>query len=324
MVKQYQENSMSELTTLNMADTSHEYLADTAVKRQVGRFRETRKAQLMRSALGTLCEIAPQTTASIAYALLSRPPRSPERSWQTRLLESARRSWLRIGNRGIAMHTWGRGPTVLMVHGWGARSTHMGKMIEPLVQAGFRVVSFDAPAHGQSEGRHTDLVEFSAAIAAVARQSGPIHTIVAHSFGVAMALLARRDWGVEAKRQIYISSFDHCKWFTEAFRHHAGISAEVMESTRQMMVERHNGRVNWDQLSVVEMLRRTQEPTLLIHDREDDEIPFQHTVALHEAAACGELFTTSGFGHHRLLGLSSVIDRVVKFVSDETTKNPRL
>ena len=80
-----------------------------------------------------------------------------------------------------------------MVHGWGARATHMGKMIEPLVAAGFRLVAFDAPAHGESFGGSTDLIEYAAAIKAVARHAGPVHTLLAHSFGVAMALYARRD-----------------------------------------------------------------------------------------------------------------------------------
>lgn len=291
--------------------------ADAATRRQVGRFRESNKAKALRYAFISLCKIAPNTAARFTFSLLARPPRSPERSWQTQLRESARLFRVRWGDRKIVAYSWGEGPAILMVHGWGARATHMGKMIEPLVKAGFRVISFDAPAHGASRRRSTDLVEYASAISAVAQHIGPIHTILAHSFGVAMALYARRDWGVEAQKQIYISSFNHCRWFTEAFRYHVGISAEVMERARQMMVNRYLGRFDWDKLSVVELLRRTHEPTLLVHDEDDGEIPFHHTLELYGAKAEAELFSTTGLGHHRLLGDPSVISRVVQFVMEQ-------
>jgi pimeloyl-ACP methyl ester carboxylesterase len=178
------------------------------------------------------------------------------------------------------------------------------------------VVAFDAPAHGQSAGRATDPIEFASAINTVARFAGPVHTLVAHSFGVAMALFARRDWGVQAQRQIFISSFEHCNWFLDAFAQYVGLSAPALSKARQMMVDRYPDRMDWDSLSVVGMLRQAPEPTLILHDTEDEEIPFQHSLAIMQAAPNAQMQTTSGWGHHRLLGSPVVIERVVRFVSN--------
>ncbi len=295
-------------------------IAGAPPRRRIGRFAETRRMRLVRGAFRVLCGVTPGLSAHLAYKLLATPPRSPEKPWQTELREIAVTTRLRMGAQDIAVYEWGSGPTVLMVHGWGARATHMGKMIEPLARAGFRVVAFDAPAHGESFGRSTDLVEFAAAIKAVARHAGPIHTVLAHSFGVAMALFARRDWGVEVKRQVLVSSFTHCKWFTEAFARHVGLQPGVMERAMQMMVDRYQGRLDWDHLSVVEMLRQHDDPTLIIHDREDQEIPFDHSVALLQAAPQARFHATSGLGHHRLLGDAGVIAEVVKFVAAPADK----
>lgn len=292
---------------------------EPGVRRHVGRFRETRRVQAARGAFWVLCKVAPRIAARIAYDVLARPPRTRELPWQMALRKDALVYCLRTGGHELVVYEWGDGPTVLMVHGWGARATHMGKMIGPLVAAGFRVVSFDAPAHGSSSGRSTDLIEFAGAVASVVQHSGPIHTVVAHSFGVAMTLFARRDWGFEVKNQILISSFDHCKWFTEAFRRYIGIEASVMEQARQLMVERYSGRLNWDQMSVVEMLRRTSEPTLIIHDQQDGEIPFQHSLSLLQGAPNARLYATNGMGHHRLLGSQDVIEQVVKFAAGESS-----
>ena len=285
----------------------------TLQRRTVGRFAEKPGIKAVRIAFKLLCRVLPTAAAHLTYQLLSRPPRAPERPWQMALREQAQTTRLAHSSGTLYVYSWGDGPTVLMVHGWGARATHMGKLIKPLVAAGFRVVSFDAPGHGQSSGRTTDLVQFASAIAAVARFAGPIHTLIAHSFGVAMALYARRDWGVEVDRQVLVSSFDHCKWFTDAFAAYVGLDPQVMAQARQLMVDRYVGQLDWEQLSVVDMLRGTPEPTLILHDTDDLEIPIQHSLSLLQAAPAAQFHTTSGCGHHRLLANPALIERVVRF-----------
>jgi pimeloyl-ACP methyl ester carboxylesterase len=299
------------------ARSNHDARLRVSHARSVGRFRETRKVTWARNASGLLCRVAPGLAGHLTYALLAKPPRAPERAWQHALREEARTTWLPLALDQIAVYDWGKGPTVLMVHGWGARATHLGRLIKPLVDAGYRVVAFDAPAHGHSTGSRTDLVAYAAAVAAVARHAGPVHTLLAHSFGVAMALYARRDWGVQANRQVLISSFDHCKWFVEAFGQYAGMTTAVLDRARQMMVDLYQGRLDWDRLSVVEMLRSAPQPTLIIHDREDGEIPFAHSLALMQAAPHARFYATSGLGHHRLLGNSDVARQIVDFVSGD-------
>ena len=110
-----------------------------------------------------------------------------------------------------------------------------------------------------------------------------------------MALYARRDWGVQVQCQVLVSSFRHCNWFTEAFAKYVGLHPNVMARAMQMMVERYQGRLDWNSMSVVEMLRRTRQPTLIIHDREDLEIPFEHSVALLQAAPHAQFHATSGW-----------------------------
>ncbi len=285
-------------------------------RRNVGRFAETPTIRAVRWVFRVASRLLPKLTAHTAYALLAKPPRGPERVWQRALREQARTSCVRVSEHTVAVYEWGAGPTVLIVHGWGARGTHLGKLVEPLVQAGFRVVAFDAPAHGHSDGRSTDPVQFAAAVAAVARHVGPVHTLLAHSFGVAMALYARRDWGVKAERMVFISSFNHCKWFLDAFAQYLGIKPSVMAKAGQMMVKRYQGRLNWDHMSVVDMLRCTREPTLIIHDIDDQEIPFQHSLDLFRAAPHADFHATSGLGHHKLLGSDDVIGRVVRFTEN--------
>lgn len=283
--------------------------------RRAGRFAPTRGLRLVRAVYGVLCRVAPAVAAPLAYAQLATPPRTAPRDWHLALRQQAVRQRLPFAGGELAVMSWGKGPVVLMVHGWGSHATHMGRLVGPLVSAGFKVVAFDAPAHGESSGRATDLVQFASAIAAVASHAGPLHAVLAHSFGASMALYAQRDWGVQARRMVLISSFDHCNWFTEAFAEHVGLTAAVLARVRQRLVRLYGGRLDWARMSVVDMLRAGDTPTLVVHDEDDEEIPFEHGLALAQARAGVSFKRTRGYGHHLVLRSASVIDSVVKFIA---------
>ena len=283
---------------------------------RAGRFVETPAVKWLRQAFAVLHATSPAAAAHLAYVLLTRPPRVAERPWQVSLRQRAAQSTLPFGRGHLALYSWGSGPTVLLVHGWGARGTHLGKMVPPLVAAGYRVVAFDAPGHGCSSGRSATLPQFAGAIAAVAAHVGEIHTLVAHSFGVSMALWAQLDWGMQARRQVLFSSLDHCKWVTEEFARLMRLPQSVLARGRELMVERCQGAMDWERLAVGEMLAQTAQPTLLVHDAEDPEVPIEHMFNL--MVACPrrplELHVTEGLGHHRLLGNREVLERLVAFI----------
>ncbi|WP_186510793.1 alpha/beta fold hydrolase [Caenimonas sedimenti] len=285
--------------------------------RRTGRFARTRGLRLMRGAYAVLCRLAPAVAAQLAYAQLATPPRTAQLDSRLALRDQALGHRLPFAGGDLAVLSWGQGPAVLLVHGWGSHATHMDRMIGPLVGAGYRVVAFDAPAHGQSTGRATDLVQFAAAIAAVAAHTGPLHAVLAHSFGASMALYAQRDWGLDAKKMVLVSSFDHCNWFTEAFAEHVGLTAAVLARVRDRLVRLYGGRLDWARMSVVDMLRGSDSQALVIHDEEDEEIPFEHGLALANARPGVRFRGTRGFGHQLVLRSAGVIDAVVEFISSE-------
>ena len=68
---------------------------------------------------------------------------------------------------GLAATAWGKGPTVLLAHGWESRGTHWGAFVPPLVEAGFRAVAVDAPAHGDSPGRRANVLQYGLSLVEV-------------------------------------------------------------------------------------------------------------------------------------------------------------
>jgi pimeloyl-ACP methyl ester carboxylesterase len=284
-------------------------------KRRVGRFAETPGVRLLRRFYRVACAVAPGLAARLAYDQLAKPPRTVPRDWQLVLRRHATHRRVPFGRGELSTYEWGEGPTVLMVHGWGSHALHMGRMVMPLVHAGFRVVAFDAPAHGLSSGRTTDLLQFPAAIAAVAARHGRLHGVVGHSFGASMALLAQRDWGVDTSRMVLISSFEHCNWFVEAFGEHVGLTPQVVARVRDLQARRYGGRLDWSRMSVVDMARHAPVSALIVHDEDDEEIPFEHSLSIAAAMKDVEFKATTGYGHHLVVRNLDVIHRVVDFIS---------
>ena len=270
-----------------------------------------------RATLGALANISPSLAAYVGCYVLAKPPLAAEQPWQAELRQRASLAVLSVRGKKIALFEWGKTdcPSILMVHGWGASATQMGSMITPLVDAGFRVISFDAPAHGHSSGKTSNLKECAGATAAVANFAGPLHATISHSFGAASAMLAVRDCGVFAERHILISAFAHYKWVLNAFGRDAALPGYVIDRMQQLIAQRYGFRPDWSQLSIVEMLRATDCPALLVHDEQDPEIPFEHSVALLRGAPKANLLVTRGFGHHRLLENEAVIQGVLRFVN---------
>lgn len=272
-----------------------------------------------------LCRIAPSTAAVFARRLIGTPPRHAPRKWEQALAARAQPSSVVVGRRAIPVAAWGQGATVLLVHSWGGRGTQMGRFVDPLVSAGFRVVAFDLPAHGAAGAGETDMVECAAAVAAVAHAQSdaghPVSAVIAHSFGVMAALLASREHGFTLPKLVSIGAFESCRWFIDAAKNHLALSDEVAQRIRDNFEARHGYRVTWDQLSVVEMLRTSRAKALIIHDRFDREIPYEHSYALRSASAPGhraDYFPTVGLGHRRILADAAVIARSIVSLSDDS------
>src|SRR3954462_14670421 len=135
-----------------------------------------------------LAAISPDAAARLAAQLWFRPPRPKPHPIAREFMRTGARSTLLVRGRPVAVWTWGHGPTVLLVHGWGGYGGQMQALVDPLVRAGYEVVVFDAPAHGESGpsqlgARRTTLFDFGYVIDSIGRDRHDLAGIIAHSGG---------------------------------------------------------------------------------------------------------------------------------------------
>ena len=269
--------------------------------------------RVLRPAAATLSAVAPALAAGVAERLFLAPPRHEQPAHEATALSPARSTIVDAGTP-ITTWTWGRGPAVLLVHGWGGRGGQLAGFVPALVANGYSVVTFDAPGHGRSPAPESSLIAFVAAIHAASRALGPVHGVIAHSIGAAAAACALRD-GLRTGAAVFLAP-------PADLTLHADIMVEALgfgRRARELMRERIERRlgVPWSTLDVASFAAQMRTPLLVIHDREDAEVPWQEGAIIARAWPGARLSTTSGLGHRRLVRDPEVVRQAVDFLLGE-------
>jgi len=259
--------------------------------------------------------VAPALAARLASYLWFRPLRRRPPAREQALLGRAQYAPMHHAGKRIAVYHWGKGPTVMLVHGWSGRGAQFGELVEALVAAGYRVVAFDAPAHGRSDGRDTTLPEISEAILRLVSEFSPVHAVIAHSFGVPCVLFALQQQAF-ARRVVAFSAPATLEGLVAKFSGTLALSRRTVQVLRDILVRRF-GEDMWTRFSAQHMARSVELPALIIHDRDDRDVPWREGEAVARAWPHARFLRTEGLGHSRILRDPQVIDRVVGFLVQE-------
>jgi len=266
---------------------------------------------MLRTAFRTVGSVAPGIAARWAEAIFCSPPRHEARPSEEAFLATGHRVTVRSDNQDLAAWTWGKGPVVVMVHGWGGRAGRFSAIASALVAADFRAVLFDAPAHGASMGRQASLPQFAQAVRDVADAIGPIHGLIGHSLGGAAVSLAMRD-GLQAEGAVLLAPPADVVLFSDAFSEHLRIPLRARDVMRQNLESRL--RFRFEELHIPTLARAMTAPALIIHDSEDPDVPYAHGKEIAHAWPRAELVTTRGLGHRAILRDPGVVRRAVEFL----------
>jgi pimeloyl-ACP methyl ester carboxylesterase len=261
------------------------------------------------AALAAASHVAPSLVAPFFRRLMLKPRRDVRPPPVLDLPGAAER--LELGD-GLVAWRWGSGPAVLLVHGFEGTRTQFGAIIDSLLARGYAAVALDVPAHGDSDGDDLTAVNFIAAIETALERLAPVHAVVGHSMGGAMALYALATRG-GATRAALISAPSALGRELRRFAASVGLSKQ---GTRAFIrsVEKYVGRPA-DDFDVRRIAGAIDLPVLLIHDQNDRQVPVLESARSAHVLGTAELMVTRGLGHNRLLADSSVVEAVARFVA---------
>jgi pimeloyl-ACP methyl ester carboxylesterase len=203
--------------------------------------------------------------------------------------------------------------TVLLVHGWEGRGAQLGELVTPLVAAGLTVVAFDAPAHGDAPGRRLYLADMASSILSAGRALGPLHAVVAHSFGAVATSLALAR-GLAADRVAYIAPASLVEGALRRFADLLQLPGETVATMKRDLFEL-NGFAP-EETAPERLARGTATPLLIVHGEADDEVPLAESRRLAAAWRGADLLALPALGHRRILRDPTALAAVTHFLAD--------
>lgn len=267
---------------------------------------------LLRLLFGVLQRISPSQAAKLAERIFFTPHRSRLTPAMRAALARGCPFQLDVQHTRIVGWSWGEGPAIYLVHGWGSRGGRLTAYVDPLLRAGFRVIAHDSPGHGDSGGRLSSMPQIARTLRAVATATGPIHGIVAHSLGASAATLAMES-GLDVPRAVFIAPAADPVGYTLRWAAALGLRSDVIARLRANSERRIV--FSWSDLDITALARRRRAPLLVVHDADDQVIPWSDGNAIAGAWPGSTLVTTHGLGHSEIVRDPGVVAQAVAFLA---------
>ena len=258
--------------------------------------------------------LSPGLAARFLGKIFASPPRfkAPER--EEMMKKSAKVEMVHIPsiNREIQIYIYGYSKTkILLVHGWSGRGTQLYNLADKILENRMMVISMDAPAHGDSSGKITNMLEYEETLRFIDKKYGPFHAAVGHSWG-AMTLLLTVANGLKLNKLVLIGADDRISEVLKSFVGKFQLKPVVAEKIKALYDKKL--KINIDKFSASLNAKRVDIPALVIHDTKDRFVPVRSAYRIRQNLKKGQLLITNGLGHHKIFKDPKVIDRIISFI----------
>lgn len=258
--------------------------------------------------------ISKDAAAKFAAKIFATPVKikAPERELMMRKSTKQHRLVLEKAKSEIEVYEYGYSKTrILLVHGWAGRGTQLYHLADKLLENKMMVISFDAPAHGLSEGKRTNMFEFVEAIKAVEKNYGPFHAAIGHSFG-GMSLINSIAGGLRVNKLVTIGADNSIPQIFRYFVKKLELKPEIAVRLTKMFESKYHIKV--DDLTSEHQAEKVNVPTLVIHDSDDKYVHVSSATAIRQKLEKGQLLITNNLGHHKIFKDDFVLGQIIKFI----------
>lgn len=203
------------------------------------------------------------------------------------------------------------GKRILLVHGWSGRGTQMPDIAQNLINAGYGIISFDAPAHGRATGKMSMMPYFIDSVKFLEEKYGPFYAAIGHSLGGMSLLKAVKD-GLGLEKLVIIGTANSVTNITKEFAQNMQLGPKVAGIMKSYFDKKFGE--DMDNLSGAFSAEKVHIPTLVIHDEDDVDVDISSAHEINASLKNGELFLTKGLGHRKILGDPEVINKITTFI----------
>ncbi len=200
---------------------------------------------------------------------------------------------------------------VLLLHGWSGRGSQLYHLADKILENRMMVISVDAPAHGLSSGKKTNMLEYIRAIEEIDKKYGPFDYAIGHSWG-GMTLLNALGKKLKLKKAVIIGADNKISevisGFVKKFQVDQSVTPVIIAHYCKLL------KVQMDQFDSEKVASRIDIPVLVIHDTKDAFVPVSSAIEIRQQLKKGSLLITNGLGHHKIFKDPEVIQKIINFI----------
>ena len=208
---------------------------------------------------------------------------------------------------------WGEGPGILFVHGWNGRGIQFYKFFKSLRQAGFAIITFDAPGHGESTGRTSSYFEWTDTVRAILNSSNGfnIRGIIAHSLGGSAVINALSKEKISVPTVLIAPAIKLKQILFNTFNLY-GIPAIIYRKVIEEFEHRFRYTLKDDNPS--NLIPEIDTDVLIVHDQQDETVPFMDSEEFAKILPRVMLHETDGLGHRKILTDYKIVELITEYV----------
>lgn len=228
-------------------------------------------------------------------------------------LREARRMTYGARNRHAAW-SWGEGPAVVFLHGWGGRAAQWAPAARQIAQRGFRTIAIDMTGHGESPARHARWAYFLDDIAELARGlDQPVHAWIGHSAGGLAVMTARRTHGIRAARYACVCAPSHPYPPIVVVDRTLNPPAPLLDRYRTYIAGQF--RTDWSALESGAVFAGAGAELLLVYDATDRYLRPGDGDRIAALCPGARLLTLSGYGHQKIMAAPELVQAAGDFLA---------
>jgi pimeloyl-ACP methyl ester carboxylesterase len=278
----------------------------------------------IRARLNILALVSPRKAAVKAFHIWAKPRQQPEGKGKgagEKVKEPATRGTalsFKIHGHTVRGHRWDPPGTpvrrILIAHGFESSSRNFNIYVDDLLQKKYEVLSFDAPAHGQSGGKEITLPLYVETLRYIYDTFGPVQSFFGHSFGgLALGQLIESIPHGEETRLALVAPASETTTAVDSFFRLMRLNEEI-KTEMDRYIEQISGHP-FAYYSTRRAMGNIRAKVLWLQDEEDRITPIRDALRVREDNHPNIRFVfTKGLGHRRIYRDPEIMRQIVEFL----------
>ena len=262
-----------------------------------------------------LSAVSKKKAAEIAIDLFCTPQLRYKKPLPKNFIEAEKLHFTIFGET-VQGYRWNKGGNrkVLIAHGFNSSVASFDRYVQPLVNKGYEVLAFDAPAHGRSSGTRINAAVYKDMIMMINEQYGPIKSFMAHSFGGLGISLALEDIPHDDDyRLVLIAPATESKAAIDFFFSFLKLNEAVRNEFEEMVYQVRQKPISW--YSVSRAVKNIHAKIKWYHDEDDDTTPWEDAKKVMEQNYPHiDFVVTRGLGHRKIYRDNKIAESIIDFL----------